>query len=70
LAFPAFLDTCVLYPQYLLDTVLTQDDAEPFRPLWSPDLVPAARDHQAPFTTWHRVTCRYLPAMERIFGGR
>lgn len=35
MTFPAFLDTCVLYPQYLSDTLLTQPDAETFRPLWS-----------------------------------
>jgi len=35
LAFPVFLDTCVLYPLYLSDTLLTQCEAEVFRPLWS-----------------------------------
>jgi hypothetical protein len=35
MAFPAFLDTCVLYPQYLCDTLLTQADAQIYRPLWS-----------------------------------
>lgn len=33
--FPAFLDTCVLSPQYLSDTLLTQADARTFRPVWS-----------------------------------
>ncbi|MDT7771727.1 MAG: hypothetical protein QOC67_651 [Pseudonocardiales bacterium] len=35
MAFPAFLDTCVLFPQYLSDTLLTQADARTFRPVWS-----------------------------------
>jgi hypothetical protein len=33
--FPALLDTCVLYPAYLCDTLLRLAEAEAYRPLWS-----------------------------------
>jgi predicted nucleic acid-binding protein len=39
LAFPAFLDTCVLYPAYVCDTLLRLADAEAYRPLWSTDVL-------------------------------
>jgi hypothetical protein len=39
MAFPAFLDTWVLYPAYLCDTLLRLAEAEAFRPLWSNDVM-------------------------------
>jgi hypothetical protein len=39
MAFPAFLDTCVLYPAYLCDTLLRLAEAEAYRPLWSADVL-------------------------------
>jgi predicted nucleic acid-binding protein len=38
-AFPALLDTCVLYPAYLCDTLLRIAEAEAYRPLWSADVL-------------------------------
>lgn len=35
MAFPAFLDTCVLFPAYLADTLLCLAEAATYRPLWS-----------------------------------
>jgi predicted nucleic acid-binding protein len=37
--FPALLDTCVLYPAYLCDTLLRLAEAEAYRPLWSADIL-------------------------------
>ncbi|NYH77005.1 putative nucleic acid-binding protein [Actinopolyspora biskrensis] len=39
MAFPAFLDTCVLVPGYLNDTLLRLASAETYRPLWSADVL-------------------------------
>lgn len=39
MTFPALLDTCVLYPAYLCDTLLRLAEAEAYRPLWSFDIV-------------------------------
>jgi predicted nucleic acid-binding protein len=39
MAFPAFLDTCVLYPAYLCDTLLRLAEASAYRPLWSADIL-------------------------------
>ena len=41
--FPAFLDTCVLYPAYLCDTLLRPAEATAYRPLWSPDVLTEPR---------------------------
>jgi hypothetical protein len=42
-AYPAFLDTCVLYPAYLCDTLLRLGEASAYRPLWSADVVAELR---------------------------
>ena len=39
MTFPALLDTCVLYPAYLCDTLLRLAEAEAYRPLWSADIL-------------------------------
>ncbi|GAA1447999.1 MULTISPECIES: PIN domain-containing protein [Nocardiopsis] len=39
MAFPAFVDTCVLYPAYLCDTLLRLAVAGAYRPLWSADVL-------------------------------
>jgi predicted nucleic acid-binding protein len=41
--FPAFLDTCVLYPAYLCDTLLRLAEASAYRPLWSVDVLSELR---------------------------
>jgi predicted nucleic acid-binding protein len=38
-AFPAFLDTCVLFPAYLSDTLLRLAATSTYRPLWSADVL-------------------------------
>jgi predicted nucleic acid-binding protein len=37
--FPVFLDTCVLYPIVLTDTLLRVAEQQVFRPYWSPDVM-------------------------------
>lgn len=41
--FPAFLDTCVLYPAYLCDTLLRLAEASAYRPLWSAEVLTELR---------------------------
>jgi len=41
--FPAFLDTCVLYPAYLCDTMLRLAEAAAYRPLWSAEVLDELR---------------------------
>ncbi len=60
MAFPAFLDTCVLYPAYLCDTLLRLADASAYRPLWSADVLTELRRNQvargiSPDRVEHRV---------------
>lgn len=45
MAFPAFLDTCVLFPAYLNDVLLTQAHAAAFRDLY-PALVMGCLNRQ------------------------
>jgi predicted nucleic acid-binding protein len=42
-AFPAFLDTCVLYPAYLCDTLLRLAEVSAYRPLWSTQVLDELR---------------------------
>lgn len=43
MTFPALIDTCVLYPAYLCDTLLRLAEAEAYRPLWSADILAELR---------------------------
>lgn len=43
MAFPAFLDTCVLYGATLTDTLLRIAEEDAFSPLWSPDVLDELR---------------------------
>lgn len=43
MTFPVFLDTCVLYPSTLCDTLLRLAEAGAFRPLWSSEVLTELR---------------------------
>lgn len=47
MAFPALLDSCVLYPQYLCDVLLRLASAGTYRPLWSPQILDEVRRNVA-----------------------
>jgi predicted nucleic acid-binding protein len=40
--FPVILDSCVLYPMYLRDTLLSAAEAELYRPHWSQEILDGA----------------------------
>lgn len=47
MSFPVFLDTCVLYPATLNDTLLRIAERHAFRPHWSPDVLGELRRNLA-----------------------
>jgi hypothetical protein len=69
-AFTAFLDTCVLYPAYLCDTLLRLAEAEAYRPLWSADVLTELRRNLIERgLAADRVDCR-ITQMSRSFPGQ
>lgn len=73
MAFPAFLDTRVLYPAYLCDTLLRLAEAEAYRPLWSAEVLTELRRNLierglTPGLTPDRVD-RRITQMRRSFPG-
>ena len=66
MAFPAFLDTCVLYPAALTDLLLRIAEHEVYRPHWSPDVVAELQRNLAEVIT-EEAARRRIDAMCRAF---
>lgn len=66
MAFPAFLDTCVLYPAALTDLLLRIAEHEVYRPHWSPDVVAELQRNLAKVVA-EEAARRRIDAMCRAF---
>ncbi len=66
--YSAVLDTCVLYPAYLRDTLLRLADTDLFLPLWSHEILDELRDNLTPLTGEHAAD-RIIAQMGIAFPG-
>lgn len=66
MAFSAVLDTCVLFPNYLRDTLLRLAVAGSYRPLWSRDILVELERNIAPRATTEKAT-RVIEKMREHF---
>ena len=69
MAFPALLDTCVLYPTYLRDSLLRLADAGLYRPLWLVDILEELQRNLVAFGLGERDVRRMLANMANAFEG-
>ena len=66
--FPVFLDTCVLYPIVLTDTLLRVAEQSVFRPYWSDDVMSELRRNLALVgQIGEDGAARRIAAMDRAF---